>query len=472
MKFVRRMKLLKNLGGFNPRKLLHLSFVLMVLAMPLHRSVWQTIGLPIPLQPAEVFALLFIGMVAIFRKFRVRLDRFTILAVLWLLINILASVMNGLSSDMQVELVKIGYVFILFLAIRSYAEEHGERSMITMFVVSIILTCGIALGAWLLNVWGYPNHLVRSIPHYPFIGTQYRALGFTSTSNMLGSMVMMALFLQLYLRVTEERRTTQLWQNGAIVFLLCAFGFAFAKVGVMAIAGIGVFVFFAYNTMRQWYRYLLLGVVVVLSVFYMLVSHIGISIDTEFKEAQAYGSISDTTYQIGSITIGERNNLTLKKGALHVFGQHPMWGIGSGQFAHSQEQLKQEKVFYQNLRVADPHCTFCGAMAELDFLGGALLLIGVIVLWQTFHTMLKTHPKEMFPSILLGLLFAVTMESTLADIMNFRHYAFLLAIMGSYWYTQQHYNTSQSALNLPQNPLQYLQFILIQYLNHQGRRSL
>jgi hypothetical protein len=96
-------------------------------------------------------------------------------------------------------------------------------------------------------------------------------------------------------------------------------------------------------------------------------------------------------------------------------------------------RLKELGVYNRETRPFDPHCTPLGTLTELGLIGGIVLVIffalvarGLLVLNQN-----KAYAFHHINSGLIAVFLALSLESWVTDIMNFRHYWLLLAVLAT-----------------------------------------
>jgi O-antigen ligase len=122
-----------------------------------------------------------------------------------------------------------------------------------------------------------------------------------------------------------------------------------------------------------------------------------------------------------------------KHSSLIALMQSKGWGIGPGNYNNFIAKLQQQGLHPPNFPRWDPHSTYFGTLAELGFIGlleilGLWLCIGYLIV-KILHTPSHNPRMVLLGPALAGIFAAVTIEAMSTDIMNFRQYWWLLAIV-------------------------------------------
>jgi O-antigen ligase len=256
-------------------------------------------------------------------------------------------------------------------------------------------------------------------------------MAFTSTPNMLGSILMVALLLKF----------TQLFKRKAVkkseiaILGLCflAFFIAISKTMLCFLFGF-MALFFLFSKKRTiLFKTFIFGSMVFLSLVYLIGSHFVFTsaLSPRVLDNMEQGHITRIYHKIGPLIAIETSYLTIKSSCLQMLKRSWPWGIGTRNFKLQVPQLKEEGLYNKETMAFDPHCTPLGTITELGLLGGLVLLLffgqickGLMVIGRE-----KKYPFHSLGLGLTAIFYALILESWVTDIMNFRHYWLLLAIL-------------------------------------------
>ena len=218
--------------------------------------------------------------------------------VAYVLANVVAALVAGQPSALLEAFGRL-YLVLLALIVAVWVSEPGvnrPRKIMDAFLYGTIVLAGCSYAGYLAAVLGYGNSLVQVYGNYPYLGTLYRASGFTGGPGML---IIVLLFPILYAwrswRVGER-------SLGWFAFLLPLAGLTFSK--EILLLGLGLLL------VDPWFRGRgrrvqgwLIGAVAVVFWFatHFIVQH---------RQPVAESSLAGTEYTSGKLVwVGEKYQL-------------------------------------------------------------------------------------------------------------------------------------------------------------------
>ncbi|XCN75218.1 MAG: hypothetical protein Q3M24_10955 [Candidatus Electrothrix aestuarii] len=415
-----------------------------LLTIPFQR-LWYIPQLGYKLQLAELIFLPF--LLSASRNIKKLLSKdawreLDILVLLWPLVNVIPYLHNRSIHLNIIELIGTVYLVLLYFLIRLAID----RSLLVQFHKVMVLTATIAasLGiiGWLLyTLLDIRTPLVLTRP-YPYLGEIAQARAFTATPNMLASFLSIGLIFHISSLLTLKKQKT-FSAIGILLILAGGFFLTFSKTVVCLFAGIAVTHHFHANKKKQttWNsKKLLILFVILCALIHILGTHCILTPMNEEKTAplRRLSYISNEPLYIFPIldkpyALYLTNYFHNKHSSLIALMQSKGWGIGPGNYNNFIAKLQQQGLHPPNFPRWDPHSTYFGTLAELGFIGlleilGLWLCIGYLIV-KILHTPSHNPRMVLLGPALAGIFAAVTIEAMSTDIMNFRQYWWLLAIV-------------------------------------------
>lgn len=405
-----------------------------ILALPFHRAVWRLPFFQEKLQPAEFFLaiLALFSLYLIFsRRVQFWFSPFDIPVLLWLLANIVSNALAGFNGHLFLETTKVFAVVLIYFICRLLMNDAFLEKFADIFLFSALIASLLAILGSGLSMLGVQTALVAQMQTYPYIGAIGRAMAFTSTPNMLGSILMSAMLL----KTTQLFKKKTVKKSDAFILGLCflAFVMAVSKTIICFFVGLLLLIILFSNKRNIFIKPLAITLMSFLALVYLIGSHFIFTpaLTPRVLGNMEQGHITRATHQIGPLIAVETSYLTIKRSCLHIVKRSFPLGIGTRNFKLTVPRLKEEGIYNQETKPFDPHCTPLGTVTELGALGGIALLV---LFGQICRGLLVVHRKKIYPFRFIGLgltaiFLALSLESWVTDIMNFRHYWFLLGIL-------------------------------------------
>ena len=337
----------------------------------------------------------------------------------------------------------LGAIYLVVLTIVIYINVLNDELFLDK-VLKILVISGIIAGClgtlgWCLTQAGYDTALAWSSKRdYPYLGKIGRAKGFTTNPNMLASILILSSFITYLVFYTQKFSKKkllilQLFFLGALLLTLSKFIVPFLAMHIVILS-----ITFSKNKML---RISAITTAIAMSLFYLFATHLlilkpGPKTDKMLIE-EAYADI----VPVGSV--GDKNiyktNYTINKIAcLEAIERNPLTGLGGGQYNSFLGDLKEEKLYPEYFPSYDPHNTFLGIWAENGIVSQLLMLLIFVIV---FVNILKIKHKNIKYSCMVYFLY-VLLEASVTDIMNFRQYWVLVAILFAYVISQSNKNDS------------------------------
>jgi O-antigen ligase len=407
---------------------------LYIIALPFHHAVWKLPFFQERIQPAELFLglLAIVGLVLISSgRVKYWFAPFDIPVLLWLAANIISNALAGFNNHLLLETTKVFAVVLVYFLFRLLMTDDFLDKFTDIFLFSALIASLLAITGSLLSIFGIQTVLTVQMRTYPYIGKIGRAMAFTSTPNMLGSILMTALLLksaQLFKKKLVKKK-----EIIAMAICLLAFIAAISKTILCFLLGLITILLLATNRKSFFFKFFAILAMGFLIVTYLFGSHFVITpaLTPRVLENMEQGHVTRVYHELGPLLVVETSYLTIKKSCWHVLKSSFPLGIGTRNFKALVPLLKKKGIYNIETEAFDPHCTPLGTLTELGLLGGIVLLL---FFGQVGHSLRIIHQKKSYlfhyiNSGMIAIFVALSLEAWVTDIMNFRHYWLLLGIL-------------------------------------------
>lgn len=350
-------------------------------------------------------------------------------------LTILMSCLFNWDMTSSLNLAGVLYLIIMYCLLRYwffYFELKWIRS--TLIILSLVAALSAVIGSFLANI-GIENTLASAgETYYPYLGYIGRASGFTYSPNMLLSVIQVGLFL----KVAELFSFKTLKRKDYLILIILGMGtlLTLSKGIVLVIGGIITIWYLSIEKKTLYLKLIFvsfwLSIILVLNFFTHILVSKKATTDWQELSFQAY-TLDYPFWENQEFCLTWTNYAISKKAAWEVGCNNKWLGVGAGHFNEEVEKLKDQKRYPSYFPNYDPHCTYLGSWAETGLIGlaGLLFLFGIII--QTLVKLWK-EKRERDKPLIIGLivcLLIASIEAMVMDIMNFRHYWVLLAILAA-----------------------------------------
>jgi hypothetical protein len=376
------------------------------------------------------------------------------------LISVLSLFNSDNIPDGLLELMKISYMIGLFL-IGFYVVRNEKKLIFTIDIwmlasISTTIIGLVALGlAYFFDV--SLTQLVKHCTGFPYLGDVFRVKSTFWNYKVFTCYLCIAIPMTISLMSYSEKRNLRLFLGFLLVLFLVNAFFTFSRgwVGIL----VGMFLAFLKtdnNTTWNNPKLLLLNVIFLISLlcfgvfglvsrwycfgFNLQTSHINSPVVKEKIKRKHALHVFDHQGGANRVNIEyycvDDPYYVIKKGSMRMIEEHPILGVGIGNFNNGMKKLIRSGYLPETLPAFDPHSVYFGKAAQTGFVG----LISVIGLWLTFLIMCQRLSNKSadlkyrllswgFFSSGVGLLFiGIDM-----DLMNFRFIWVMFAIVASMW---------------------------------------
>ena len=405
-----------------------------IIAFPFHRSVWKLPFFQEKIQPAELFLglLVLYGLFLIFSS-RVKFwfSPFDIPVLLWLSANLISNAFTGFDRHLVLETTKVLAVVLVYFVFRLLLTDRFLSKLTDIVLFSTLIASLLAILGSTLSAFGIQTEWVAQMQAYPYIGKIGRAMAFTSTPNMLGSILMTALLLkaaQLF-----KRKAVKKWEIFVLAVCLLAFFAAVSKTILCFLLGLFSIALLVAGKRSFSFKFFVALAMVFLALVYLVGSHFMFvsALTPQLLDSMQQGHVTRVYHKLGPLLVVETSYMTIKRSCLYMLKQSFPWGIGTRNFKAQVPRLKEKGIYNQETKPFDPHCTPLGTLTELGILGGIILVIlylqigrGLLAIYRN-----KSYMFHYINTGIIAIFLALSLEGWVTDIMNFRHYWLLLGVL-------------------------------------------
>ena len=113
-----------------------------------------------------------------------------------IVVNVISGWRATFNTHSLHEIYKIIYLVLFYFTLKSSINVNNIFKIINIYVKSATIASIIGIIGFMASFVGYNSSLTLN-RFYPYFGNVHQAMGFTSSPNMLASIIMIALILQL-----------------------------------------------------------------------------------------------------------------------------------------------------------------------------------------------------------------------------------------------------------------------------------
>jgi hypothetical protein len=327
----------------------------------------------------------------------------------------------AVSENLAANLEAVGRIYLAFMALIvgrwvSEAPQKRARKMMDYFLYGTAALAIITYIGYISAVINGPNSMVQVYGNYPYLGTVVRAKGFTAGAGML---IIVLLLPTLYAWRGWRDGRLKIWWFALLLplaFLTFAKEVLLLGLGLLLVEPLVRKVFGRGRRVQG----LLIGAV---ALTFWLATHYIVQERQPFAES----SLAGTSYTAGVIVwegtdyqVIETSYTALKKAGAYVATQHPVIGVGPGQFGRALPAAKAAGHYPEHLPDYDPHSTWLGALSETGAFGFIGLLLLVCAIWRNVAPLTPAIVTDDIRLCLLVFLLLILIMSVSKDVMNFR----------------------------------------------------
>lgn len=404
-----------------------------VLVLPFHHGVWRLPVFGDTIQPSEIalgVVVLAAAVAVLTRRVQLWSSPLDLPVVLWFLANAATGLFVGYDKHLLLEISKVAAVCLLYFASRLLISRTFLSVLTNAFVASASVMSLFLVYGFISHLVGHSTKLVVTVETFPYFGPIGRAMGFTSSPNMAGSILLVAVLI----KASENLYSKGFSKLDLVAYCLLGIGLivAVSKTILCLLTGLLVIILFKKNNTR-FARGALLVASVLVGLVYLVGSHFVITneITPLIERNMESGIITDQIHQVGSVIAIETSYMTIKRSCVRIVCEWFPVGVGTRCFIRHVDALKNGGAYYGNTGAYDPHCTPLGTLTEVGFAG--VLVLGyfffVVSTWLRKLTRCIAPEYRSYVISLTAIFISGSLESLATDVMNFRQYWLLLAVL-------------------------------------------
>lgn len=370
-----------------------------------------------------------------------------------LIIYILSNIISAILSKNIYSMIEVAgrlYLICLFIILITFfnqfsVDEMKKKIPGLFFFMGWFLSVFSLLGYALL-IFNIETPLLSHYIEYPYLGTIYRLQGPTFTPTMLITILTCCLLLSL--PGFQNLPYNKMLRNILFGIIILSTILTFSKTILIIFWGLGLWLINQSKKLNKfilWAPSLFLIILTIISTHFIFLKS-GSGQYEKYKDRQFF--TDRLLFTMGKTEVYETSYLSLKRIALEAGQSHFIFGVGPGLFNDEVEKRKVSGEASANMLSYDPHSTYLGAFAETGIFGFLALMAFLLFTYLPFTSIQKMKTDPFYFALYL-LLTAFLIEAISTDIMNFRHYWILMAIVYVYKHKTLTQSYSLSGAGLP-----------------------
>ena len=417
------------------------------MTIPFQSLEFNFMGLPIGLPELVFFILCPLAVIRIkFSGEKLSIDGLDLFVFGWLLANILPGWHSGFNSIVVIEIIKTAYLVLLFMILKWTITPEVIEKIVKVIILSSLIAALTGVVGFGLRYIGIETFLAIKRP-YPYLIHVIQTQGFTSSPNMLASIIMIGILFQIH--EIFSNKIFNIFNILILMILLIGFLLTFSKTIVCLLIGVALIWYFhnksiLSNTLQMITRIVIAG----LFIIYILGTHFIIVEKDQNSELLKGDYIAGSALiETDNYSIYPSQYWSLKKISLEAISQSFPWGLGPGKFNGFAHEFKKNDAYSTHVPYPDPHSTYLGTLAENGLLG-LISFVGIIffITKKSLRILRERSPDPYFLICLPITFIAIGIEAVSTDVINFRHYWILLVLLVCTF--QNVKSTSSKSLNL------------------------
>lgn len=318
------------------------------------------------------------------------------------------------------------YICALYFLLKIIFLRESYDKLLNYLFVSSAFSSLLGIIGWMLTRFDYHTMLVwPATKPYPYFGLIGRAKALTTNPNMLASFLGLCFLLFLW-RLRKKEWKLEKWEYLSFFCTsLCLF-LTLSKQLIPIFIGALILWFWQKGKV---YSTLVVFISLSLVLIYCFITHfMFVNEKTDFEMLKREGLAEDKVIsQLWGKDLVRTSYSSNKLGCWELIKVNFPKGVGAGQYNSHLPDLKEKRLYPSYFPNYDPHNTYLGVTAEFGLLG-AISLCMFLLFYVIFG---RSCLSQEFMLLAFSILVVVLLEAILTDIMNFRHYAFFLALLSS-----------------------------------------
>ena len=395
----------------------------------------------LPLQPAELLALPLVVLAAwrlLRHTPRIVWTNVDTGVLAWLVAVVAGAgwfLLRAGAADASVvgDLAVTLYLALLYFAIRVLAGEGSVEAAPDAMVVGAAIASLLGAIGVAMSGFGIDTPLTLTA-EYPYIGSVARARALTATPNMLASIQMLALLLLAARAAPLRGPGTRRLAAGV---LATGLAFTYSKTVVPLAVGLAVVWALSLRATSRGVRAGLAASWLAAAAIFALLSHYVLVCDAAQRGPleRAMSIAGEPGLRLDFMRrqcdVYPTNYAFNKRASLIAIARSWPWGIGPGRHPAFTQVLEREGLYPKTLWPGSPHSSYTGAAAELGLVGLVGLVAFLAGLTMGVRDTLRVEATRPLGVAAAAVLAALLIEAIATDVMHFRHYTWLAALVGS-----------------------------------------
>jgi O-antigen ligase len=302
---------------------------------------------------------------------------------------------------------------------------------VRVIILSSIFAALTGILGFVLGNLGIETFLAIKRPFPYGIENVIQAKGFTPSPNMLASIIMIGVFFQLQ-KLSKNRTIPNRKDYLIFLTLLIGFSLTFSKTVVCLLIGIILILYLNHKSILSFtWRLATSFVIIGLFIAYIIATHfIIVEKDKSFEHLKGDYIAGPAIIELANYSIYPSQYWSLKKIAFQASVESFPWGLGPGKFNNFAYESKKNSSYPTHVPYPDPHSTYLGTLAEIGLLGFAALFGIITFIIKYSRNFVKDNLVNQHLIVCLPVIFIVIgIEAICTDVMNFRYYWIVLAIL-------------------------------------------
>jgi hypothetical protein len=330
------------------------------------------------------------------------------------------------------EVVGASYLLLAYLVVRLIATPKRIDLFFDWYPASIACAAIVGLVGVTAAAFGTQTSFASPMAAVlPYLGPTARAQAMTPGPQMLASLLLVAI------PIAMARAQLRGWTPGRrVTVLLLGLGLLATQSKTIVCVVVALAVMAAVAGRR---RRLAIGVAVAAAVTFLAVTHVVVTPERNVPALEGSQVLAGAPWKSfvwgGEIWVVAPTTYVANKAAsLGAIGERWPIGLGPVQQAAYTAARQSAGRYPTSIRYPpfmEPHSTYLGTAAELGLAGVAAGLLMVGAGFWTLRRWVRQRPGDWTAAAVCGIFAGVLLEATATDLMNGRHYWWLMAVVAS-----------------------------------------
>jgi len=366
----------------------------------------------------------------IFSNEKIWINELDIIPLLWFFSNIFSIIYLEFDKTVINEIIKVTYFLFLYFLFKYSLGFQSIEKIIKLLILTSFLAAFTSIIGFIIAKLGIETTLVIQRPFPYAFNHIIQSKGFTSSPNMLASVIMIGIFF--YVHQLFYKKTFKVINALILLILLLGILFTFSKTILCLFIGL-VCIWFLHNEKLLFKNFKVIKNITLymLCIIYFIGTHFIIIDNKHSSEIFERDYISGPIIlKINKYSIFPSQYYSLKEISLKAINDSFPLGLGPGKFNDFAHELKKNDSYPTHVPYPEPHSTYLGIIAENGLIGLILIIIIIYLIMKIPGKYFRIQfSKKPVAACLPFIFFVLSIEAFNTDIMNFRHYWILLILL-------------------------------------------